>query len=686
MSKVKVAHAIDLLKSQPSANDIKECLHVLGKDKSLDLEGAAVIVKYVIPIFPSLPKAVQNEVLDLFQNEFNLVTHTLNLIDMLQGKPEAKIYKDFLLDALEHKPGALSHYICHSKSTLEVQIVKSTFFGSKILNSLGKDADILSFALMLRAQIEYIFDHDENLTDKIYADFLVAFLSLHEGFCINLLFGDVVLTGPEHFRKFLQLLHGGSVLCRTRLFKSLVKYLDTMTAHNSAPSIYNILRTIGHIDIQYESLIDLKNPLLKAILIKTMDESEQLSLYRYLMGFFGRQDFPEDATTCILLAIIFENLPSKVKLNISSDTLFLDAVTRRLSSQDAVVRERTMWIAKEVTNGGLEYESDFKITVPKFQVPESNTIVYTLLTKHQKNQAIELRPSEMAPEMKITDLKLSESHEDEDGYKIVFLKDLVREFEQEEKNGSDRVRLLQATVRLVRQKRDFVLEVQTYSSQLLTMICLLNNSLDEQQFQEWKVNALVSIMVAVPEKVGQLVQILFGHELSLQQRITILSVMSLSARELRGINDNFIVKPQTDFPTKRLPWDQSKQEAITDEVSKHKSLSNNQTVWRSRKLDKAGEASPRQINRFQKFAPKFFYPLAHGWLNGIDMGTYDVMFKKHYLSTMQLILSAAHPHYEFNSMYTLMCSVLENAVKSGFPLDGIDLAELSELSNNMNST
>ncbi|SCU84941.1 LAFA_0D12948g1_1 [Lachancea sp. 'fantastica'] len=685
MSETNVAHAIDLLKHQPSADVIQKCLHMFGEDRPLNLESAAAVVKYVIPIFPSLPRIVRKDLLELFESEFNLVTHTINLIDMLRSKPEAKIYKEFLLEALEEKPSALNNYIGQSRNALEIQIIKSAFFGSKILNCLGKDVDILSFVQMLRSQIEYIFDNVENLSPKLYADFLTSFLSLHESFCLDLLFGGVVLAGPKRFQKWLQMFHGGSVLCRTRLFRSLAKYLDTITTSKSAPSIYTLLKAMGKIDIPYNYLMDLKSPLLKSIMIRIMEESEQLSLYRYLMGFFGKRDFPDDASTCILLAIIFDYLPSHERLRVSSDSSFLDAVTTRLSSQDSVIRERTMWLAKQVTDGGLEFESDFKITIPEFEVPETDVIDYGLLERSRSNQATTSLPLESANEMKIADLTLSESHEDADGYNIVFLKDLVREFEREEKNGSNRIHLLQTTVRLVRQKKDFALEVNTYSSQLLTIICLLNNSLDEPQFQEWKVNALVSILVTTPEKVVQLVKILFEQELSLQQRITILSVMSLSARELRGIDDNFILKPQTDFPTERLSWDQSKRESITGGGTQQKVLSNNQTVWRSKKLDKASDNNTRLENRFQRVAPKFFYPLAHGWLNGIDMGAYDVMFKKHYLSTMQIILSAAHPHHEIHSMFTLMGSVLESAHKDGFPFDEMDLSKLSELAKKLES-
>ncbi|SCV04305.1 LAME_0H17392g1_1 [Lachancea meyersii CBS 8951] len=680
MSEAEVARAIGLLKSQPPAEDIKRCLLLLSEEKSLSLESAAVIVKYVVPIFPSLPRDIQKELIKVFGCHFTLVTHTMNLIDMVQKNPEVSIYKAFLMQALSENSSALSNYLGRSQSPSEIQILKSAFFGSKILSRLGSGVDIVAYVEVLRGQIEYIFEYHHSLNQKMYAEFLVALLSLHEGLCLDLVFRDVALRNADRFQKFLQVLLSASVLCRNRLFRSLLKYLDIVISSESAHSAYNLLRSIGPVDIQYDLLIDLKNPLLSVILVHTMSEKQKLSHYRYLMGFFRRGNSTEDLATCFLLAIIFEHLPSEVRQSISSDNMFLDAVTARLSSQHAVVRERTMFLAKQVTNGGLEYESDFEIVIPDFTAPETDTIAFDLLQKTPDSENDSLEPLEgNANIARVLDLTLSKNQSDEEGFTIVFLKDLVREFEQEEKNKSDRIYLLKATVRLVRQKKDFILEIESYSSQLLTMICVLNNSFEEPQFQEWKINALVSIIVVVPEKITELIQILFGQELSLQQRITILSVMSLAARELRGIDDAFIVKPQTDFPTERLPWD-SPNKPISGETPRSIEASNSHTVWRSRKLDKAAKGNTAPVNRFQRVAPKFFYPLAHGWLNGIDMGVYDEMFKKHYLSTMQLILSAAQPHYEFSSMYALMCSVIEDAIKNGLPLDDLDLAKLSELS------
>ncbi|SCV01009.1 LANO_0F09692g1_1 [Lachancea nothofagi CBS 11611] len=671
------AHAaLELLKSQPSAEDTSRSLAVISKDQQLSLEAAAVIVKYVIPAFPSLPQTVKRQLVLILGDSFVLVTHILSFTKLLQDKPEGRICRAFLIHALGENPAALANYVRHSKTKLEQQMLKSAFFGSRILNCLGSEIDIVGYLELVLKQMEYLLDHPSASNNKINADFLVALLSLHESHSLKVVFQDLALSSEGRFQNFILQLQNGSALSRNRLIKSLLIYLDYKVSPELNDAIYNILKQTGVEDIQYETLTELRSTTLKTIVVQLMSEEVLLKVYRYLIGFFRRGDDADDNLVCTLLAVVLEGLSSSVRFQLGSDSAFLDAVTKRLSSQDALVRERTMFLAKQITNGELTYESDFKIDIPIVRDPGNKYIDFGAFQNHASNNFVQsMTPATVESLVK---LSISEDGSNEDGFDIVFLKDLVREFEQLAGSSKDRVQLLRATVKLVRQKRDFILEVESYSSQLLAMICSLNNDLDESEFQEWKLNAMVSIIVTVPGKIVDLVQILFGQELSLQQRITILSVMSLAARELRGLDDGVIVKPKTDFPTKRLPWDQPFQDV-------HAPISNTtaneaHTVWRSRKLEKLDSSNAAHENRFRKVAPKFFYPLAHGWLNGIDMGVYDAMFKKHYLSTMQIILSAAHPHHEFNSMYALMCTVLEDAVDKNIKFDDSETAKFAELS------
>lgn len=223
-------------------------------------------------------------------------------------------------------------------------------------------------------------------------------------------------------------------------------------------------------------------------------------------------------------------------------------------------------------------------------------------------------------------------------------------------------------MKLIRQKKDFPTEVGFYSVSLLTNISALSNTFDEKGFEEWKVNAIVSILVICPEKIIDLYHILFSNELSIQQRMIILTAASLSARELRGLQDDIVIKPKYDFPTERLPWDKPiKQQPLANKIQDVTDIVSEQTVWRSRKLDTI--TTTKKENRFRKHATQFFYPLAHAWLNGIDLGSFDRLFKKHYIDVLRMVLTCSTPHYELDSMKSLMYQIIEDAVKHGIPID-----------------
>ncbi|CUS23596.1 LAQU0S10e04082g1_1 [Lachancea quebecensis] len=685
---MNVNQAIETLKSQPSLEVMSQCLITLKEETRSNIEAAAVIVKHVVLVYPSLSGQVKRLLVSILSSSFLLLTHVMNFISLLQNSTEAKICKRFLIDALRGDVTCLNEYICSYTSSVEKQMLKAIFFGSKLLNALSGEIDIECYLEIMKNQLAEILQHHEVTEEKICTDFFISFMSLHPVSATNVFFGGLVFSESHIFTRYVQLLRGASAFTQRRLQKYMVQFLDSNTSLSSSASIYNILLRTGIRTVGFDTLMGLKSNLLQAIVIYLMTDSELLNLYRYLMGFFTRPDHPEDENVCYLLSVLLERLASAEREQKGHDPLFLDAVTSRLSSQSSEARERTMFIAKQIAGDDLKYESDFTIETPTILKPNTENIdfrYFRVPSGIDANGSSERGFSSSSNIMNndLASLTLSDDETDGEGLQIVFLKDLVREFELDNKSHRSQVFLLKTTVKLVRQKIDFQLEIQSYSSTLLNIISSLSNTLDEPAFEEWKINALVSLLFVAPEKVADLVRILFGNELSLQQRMSLLSTMGLAARELRGIDDNMILKPQTDFPTKRLPWDEGAEKvkpvSAQSPSIEASPLRGAQVVWKSRKLkDKSSETIAPE-NRFRKFANKFFYPLAHGWLNGIDMGTYDHMFKKHYLSTMEIILSASFPHHEFRAMYQQMSVILEDAVRQGIEIDAVKVSDLSKL-------
>ncbi|KAG0667743.1 telomere binding protein [Maudiozyma exigua] len=259
---------------------------------------------------------------------------------------------------------------------------------------------------------------------------------------------------------------------------------------------------------------------------------------------------------------------------------------------------------------------------------------------------------------------------------IVFLKDLLEMYVKFGRGTSgDQIPLLKRTTQLVRQKESLPLEVNYYAPPLLTHISSINNNREEEGFEQSRINALVAILVVIPEHVESLYKILFNSELSIQQRISLLSSLALSARELRGLDDKQIHKPHYDFPSQRLPWDdghsavkQIEEIPVLDKITGF-GISEGTTVWKSQKLaiqDKMN--SGQHKNRFRSVASSYFYPLVHGWKNGINLGSFDQLFKSHYVSTLRIIHNCAYPVHDFETMTYELDQIITEAQAQGIPI------------------
>ncbi|PGH30488.1 telomere length regulation protein [[Emmonsia] crescens] len=113
---------------------------------------------------------------------------------------------------------------------------------------------------------------------------------------------------------------------------------------------------------------------------------------------------------------------------------------------------------------------------------------------------------------------------------------------------------------LIRRKASFGTEVAENSEALALTIGGLQDKYNLPNFQEYKLQSEIALLVAYPLTMGQwFVYTLFNADLSQSQRSTILVALGLSARELAGFgkedSDAMGLPPTTDssFPSKRLP-------------------------------------------------------------------------------------------------------------------------------------
>lgn len=730
---------IDLepLKSHPDAQTLKDTLLGVLEDSNVDspeLQVVLTIVKYVVPVYPSLTKDVKQILWKLVSHSLLYLTHCVTYANSLpKSQKQIEVYRQFLVDTLQSQTSLLYNYIQRSSGATKMQIntLKASFFGSRLFNVLSPTVDILQYLEMLQSQWLYIIkEHSTNQTSKVsekeaklYADFLVSQFKLHEVFNSGVMFDDLFFKNQENF-SFLRdvLKNTPSILQRTLQRRYILPYLDRLITRDNYVTVACIIQQV--IDTQIppdlEYILSLKSAYMQALLMVQLllgEKTVSKANCSLLTQKFGEVNEQEDENVCRVFTMLLKY--SDVLggsdqqchyTDMAHDADFLNTVTKRLTYEGHTVRERTMYIAKLVTRGQLKYESDFEIEVPDVEVNkildessrEKTKIDFSQLHLNTgSSDTVDDSLSENV-DLKLQRLSLQDSDDSDDEDlsdnpdvnakqrldNIVFLKDLLAEFVEGSREGFQRqIPLLKRSVKLVRQKRFFPSEVAYYAPLLFSNIAMLNNRLDEENFEQWRVNTLTSILVVVPEKIDSLYQVLFTTELSLQQRISLLYSLAFAARELRGVNDddNHIVKPQYDFPTRRLPWDKqpdkestnpthqplSRPQRVGETTTLDDSITAGTVVWRSRGLDIRKGKTDANVNNFRQHAAAFFYPLANAWLNGIDLGTFDRLFKMHYLSTLKTIYTCAYPVHDYESMTALMERIALDAVEQGVPLQPI---------------
>ena len=723
------------LKNHPDAQILKDTLLSVLEDSNVEspeLQVVLTIVKYVIPVYPSLTGDVKQILWKLVSHSLLYLTHCVTFANSLpKSQKQIEVYRQFLVDTLQSQPSLLYTYIQQSKEATKMQIntLRAFFFGSRLFNVLSPTIDILQYLKMLQGQWLYIIkehsDHHASRVSereaKLYAEFLVSQFKLHEVFNSGVMFDDLFFKTQENFIFLREVVKNSpSVLQRVLQRQYILPYLDRLITRDNyvtiACIIHQIIGTQAPPGLEY--ILTLKSAHMQALLIVQLllgEKAVSKADCSLLTQKFGEVNEQDDEKVCRVFTMLLKYSGVLMNSNqqycytdMAHDADFLDAVTKRLTHESHTVRERTMYIAKLVTKGQLKYESDFEIEVPDVEVnkildeghSEKTKIDFNLL--HHTAESSDTVDAGLSENINLIIQRLSlqdsddSDNEDEDLSddqdatekqridNIVFLKDLLTEYIESGREGFQRqIPLLKKSIKLVRQKRYFPSEVAYYAPLLFSNIAMLNNRLDEENFEQWRVNALTSILVVVPEKIDSLYQVLFTADLSLQQRISLLYSLAFAARELRGTNDDgYIVKPQYDFPTRRLPWDKQHDKESGDSTLQplsapqrtgeaatlDDSINGGTVVWRSRGLDIRKGKTDVNVNNFRQHASAFFYPLANAWLNGIDLGTFDRLFKMHYLSTLQTIYACAYPVHDYESMTALMERVLLDAVEQGVPL------------------
>ncbi|CAN6665766.1 hypothetical protein TRVA0_037S00826 [Trichomonascus vanleenenianus] len=230
---------------------------------------------------------------------------------------------------------------------------------------------------------------------------------------------------------------------------------------------------------------------------------------------------------------------------------------------------------------------------------------------------------------------------------------------------------LENAASLIRRKANFGQEVELHAKALADLFVGIGDQFDMEGFNDMKLNALIALVSSSPKIVApHMTKLLFTGDYSLQQRMVILSALSLGARDLAGMaDDNGNIKrsiakrlppeieqlfslPSTnggelDSVTHRL---QSALLSETTEKAKDELIGAPQVLRVSKKLENARERTKvvHTKNAYAKLAGRYFvFPLTAQWhrSGGVaGLGVYSEIMTGHFLKTLALLLHAAYPN------------------------------------------
>ncbi|KAK3904610.1 telomere length regulation protein-domain-containing protein [Staphylotrichum tortipilum] len=134
----------------------------------------------------------------------------------------------------------------------------------------------------------------------------------------------------------------------------------------------------------------------------------------------------------------------------------------------------------------------------------------------------------------------------------VYIRDLIKYLRDTESYDHQKLALT-TTPTLIRRKADYGTEVSEHAEELASLLVGLSDKFELENFEELRVQGMIAIAVAKPEKMGQwFAKTFFDGDYSVSQRASILVVLGISARELAGFETSDYSAAAA-FPSKTLP-------------------------------------------------------------------------------------------------------------------------------------
>ncbi|KAG0667744.1 telomere binding protein [Maudiozyma exigua] len=352
-----------------------------------DLEDVMIIIQNVIPISKSLKPTAVSLLCDVISRSpliFAQLVACINSIEHTDGQYKnnthgdtSNLYREILGKVFTTRIDCLFNNIISIRgNNVELQYVKSLFFGSKLFNILSIQISIVDYLESLNKQWGYICSNERynkipKLVQRYLADLLLAELILNPAFATDYLFDKLFFRNAEFYHFFLNIMKTANTIAGKKMVvKYLTPYLESKLNHNTLPTVFIILSNLSAFKLfDSNSLLSIKSHELQEIIIRNIPSVTGYSIFSSLASKFGFIDNRLDSNIARLLVMILTyTLSKEQRQEISHNSDFLQTVTKRLGSMDHDVRERTMYIAKLVSDNELKYESNFVIEIPNLTI------------------------------------------------------------------------------------------------------------------------------------------------------------------------------------------------------------------------------------------------------------------------------------------------------------------------------
>ncbi|OBA27605.1 hypothetical protein HANVADRAFT_52060 [Hanseniaspora valbyensis NRRL Y-1626] len=617
-------------------------------------------------IYELLTEEYKNKIITILSNNFIFFNQFIN-------NEDTKIISEILYKLIYENNKAFSnHYTNIINTTLDKRQLLATFktlyFGSKIFNKLLdlKEVNIYNYVNRL-FHLYYELVTTQGEAKEHYGDFLLhaiklnAFIIMEQFFISNENNSIPFFVNKDHFTQIFinKIYKPSNTVTKKKITFEISKFLSKIANKYNYSTINYILKSLNPVFLDFERLLTYcKNEIFIFAYIKACSISHTKRLMNVLIIKWSnsatavKKSYSSDDLLFTKLILICCNKLEKedpltsLESQFAHNSVFLNGVSKRLVNPLPMIVERTMIIARRITNNKVDYET--KVEIEFFDGDIEDDKDFENLNVMDKLEEVENESKEilkLEDNVKQISLSSNEPLTNDINKRIFFIKDFLKQLLSVSSNSTNKLsckEVLNEGCKLMnlKLKHKKTEELKFYVEELLPLLINIketNENEDSEFLESYKIKCIICLIKAYPSKaLDLLLENLFFKEFNIQQRLSILTSIGVGCLE---------IKNETSLPKNDNNTVLSENNNIKNDIFIHDDLmKKSQITWRSRKLDLKKQESTQKTRILRTentmIIIKVCYSLIAGWLRGIDLGaTFDRIFKEHYLRCLSLVYS-----------------------------------------------